>query len=430
MKTLAGSGRRLVDPRITSYDRAARGLRAGRFNVQIPIGRDDAVGHLGLALRELARALESRLRVSRTLASVAERVNSGLTLDEVLGCVYDSFRSIIPYDRIGVAFIEGNGRVVRARWARSEAGPLRLDGGYSERLHGSSLERVIATGEARIIRDLEAYLALHPASRSTRLILEEGIRSSLTGPLVAMGKRVGFIFFSSRQRNAYRDPHRRAFHEVAAQLSLAIEKSRLYEGLLAANQELETLRDRLEYRVAHDALTLIWNRGAILDLLSREVARSRREGRPLAVALADIDHFKKVNDAHGHATGDTVLRAVAERLGAGLRASEVVGRYGGEEFMVVLYPCSRRDVRIAMERLRLQVASHPIPTAVAPIPTTISIGAAVTEGHLEPGQIIEAADKALYRAKELGRNRVELADGMAPDPASGRGERPSSGLAV
>jgi diguanylate cyclase (GGDEF)-like protein len=288
---------------------------------------------------------------------------------------------------------------------------------------------VIATGEARIIRDLEAYVAQHPASESTRLILQEGIRSSLTGPLVAMGKRVGFIFFSSRRKNAYRDQHRRAFHEVAAQLSLAIEKSRLYEGLLAANRELETLRDRLEYRAAHDALTTIWNRGAIVDLLSREVARSRREGRPLAVALADIDHFKKVNDTHGHAVGDTVLCAVAERLAAGLRAAEVVGRYGGEEFMVVLYPCSQRDAAVVMERLRLQVASRPIPTPVGAIPTTISIGVVVTDGGLEPGQIVEAADQALYRAKRLGRNRVELAGCDGADLASGLAQLPFSSAA-
>jgi diguanylate cyclase (GGDEF)-like protein len=402
------------DPRIRTYCDAARALQAGRFDVTIPAEGDDGLAELGVALRDLAQAFESRLKVSHTLSQLAEKVNSGLALEDVLGCVYDSFRSVVPYDRIGVSFLEEDGKVVRARWARTDGGPILLGRGYSAPLRGSSLQSIIATGEARILGDLEAYLAQHPQSESTRLIVEEGMRSSLTCPLLAMGKSVGFIFFSSRHRNAYGEKHRIVFQELALQLSLAIEKSRLYEDLLAANGQLKALRDQLEYRADHDSLTAIWNRGAIVDLLFREVSRSRRESQPLAVALADIDHFKVVNDTHGHAIGDAVLREVADRLRAGLRSAEVVGRYGGEEFMIVLYPCGPHDARVVMERLRGQVASCPIQTPVGPIPTTISMGAAVTDGSLHSDWIVEAADRALYRAKQLGRNRVEVVD-------SGRG---------
>jgi diguanylate cyclase (GGDEF)-like protein len=187
-------------------------------------------------------------------------------------------------------------------------------------------------------------------------------------------------------------------------------QSRLHEDLLAVNHELATLKERLEDRAARDPLTTIWNRGAIVELLSRELARSRRDRRPLAVVLADIDHFKVVNDTHGHTIGDAVIREVACRLGAGLRSAEVLGRYGGEEFLAVLYPCGRHDAEIVMERLRRQVASRPVQTAAGPIETTVSLGAAVSATPLDAYRIVDAADKALYRAKRLGRNRSELAD--------------------
>jgi len=405
----------VADPRIRKLRDAVAVLQAGRFDVDTAVGEDE-VGQLGLAIGELGRAFECRVRVSDALALVAQQVNTGLTLDEVCGSVYESLRSLIPYDRIGVSFLEDGGRVVRAHWARAEDGPIRLDRGYSARLQGSSLERIVATGEARILDDLEAYLAEHPTSESTRLLVEEGIRSSLTCPLTAMGMRVGFIFFSSRRKHAYRDEHRATFHHVAVQLSLAIEKSRLYESLLAANRELEHARSELEYRAAHDPLTAIWNRGAIVDLLSREVARSRRESRPLSVLLIDVDHFKVVNDAHGHAVGDVVLREVADRLEAGLRSAEVVGRYGGDEFMIVLYPCGARDAGIVAERLRRQVASRPVRTQAGPIAATISLGVAVADGQLARNQIVEAADEALYRAKQSGRNRFALAPGPGESP--------------
>jgi GAF domain-containing protein len=126
--------------------------------------------------------------------------------DEVLGFVYESLQSLIPHDRIGVALIEDGG-TVRARWARSAASEIHLAADYSAPLEGSSLQQVIATGEPRILNDLEAYLADHPQSDSTLRIVREGMRSSLTGPLVARGRPIGFIFFSSLRRDAFEHEH-------------------------------------------------------------------------------------------------------------------------------------------------------------------------------------------------------------------------------
>jgi diguanylate cyclase (GGDEF)-like protein len=334
-----------------------------------------------------------------------------MTLDEVLGFEYDSFQPLIPYDRIGVALIEDGG-VVRARWTRSAASEIHLGPGYAAPLQGSSLQQVISTGEPRILDDLEAYLADHPQSDSTRLIVREGMRSSLTGPLVARGRPVGFMFFSSLRPHAFGDPHTELFRQIAGQLSLIVEKSLLLEELAASNRKLLEAQQALQHQAAHDTLTSLWNRRGIVDVLGMELARAGREGSKLALLVIDIDHFKQVNDAHGHAVGDEVLREVARRLQEGLRSAEVLGRYGGDEFIAVLRPCTVATATRVSERLRGLVDSTLIPTRAGLIPLTVTVGAVVSSADqvIDPDGLIEVADHALYRAKRAGRNRAEIAE--------------------
>ncbi len=237
-----------ADPRIPRYRRAAQQMQGGDFSVDIPVETGDEVGELGQELQRLARRLEQRFREFQTLAVVTEEINAGLVLDEVLDRVFDSFRPIIPYNRIGCALLEQNDTVVRARWAKSDAAVLRIGKGFSAPMKGSSLQRILDTGEPRILNDLEAYLREHPASLATSLIVQEGVRSSLTCPLIAMGKPVGFLFFSSMQRDTYRDAHVATFMQIAGQLSVIVEKSKLYQQLL----ELNELKNRFLGIAAHD----------------------------------------------------------------------------------------------------------------------------------------------------------------------------------
>ena len=399
------------DPRIRHYRQAIEALGAGRFDVEVGAGTDGQIGALGRAIQELARTLDGRLSLLTTLASVTEKVNSGMTLDEVLGFVYDHFQPLIPFDRIGMALIE-DGDVVRARWARSSASEIHLGQGYSAPLAGSSLQQIIASGEPRIIGDLEAYLAEHPQSDSTRRIVREGMRSSLTGPLVARGRPIGFIFFSSVRRHGFAHQHTALFRQIAGQLSVIVEKSRLLEELAETNRKLVEAQQALEYQVAHDPLTTVWNRRGIVDLLAMELARSRRDANSLALLLIDIDHFKQINDVHGHAVGDEVLREVARRLQLSLRSAEGVGRYGGDEFLALLRPGGVAAARQVGDRLCRQVGSTPIETRAGAIPVTVTIGASVcpaTDAR-DPDRLIEVADAALYRAKRAGRNRTEVAE--------------------
>jgi two-component system, cell cycle response regulator len=171
-------------------------------------------------------------------------------------------------------------------------------------------------------------------------------------------------------------------------------------------------QDDLQFAAAHDPLTGLWNRGAIFDLLRREVSRRQRTGDPLGVVMADIDYFKKINDTHGHLVGDVVLQEVTRRLAADVRPYDVVGRYGGEEFLIMFPGCSASNLLIGAERLRQSIAGLPVETEAGPIPVTLSLGLASVEQNesetLDCEALLRTADEALYAAKARGRNRVEI----------------------
>ncbi len=237
----------MVDARILQYRDAAIAMKNGQFDLKALNGKDE-IGQLGQALTDLGAVLEKQFDRMRTLSQITAQINAGLTLDEVLNQVFESFRSIIPYDRIGFSLLEEDGQVVRARWARSDAPEIKLAIGYSARLAGSSLQQIVETSQPRVLNDLEAYLQEHPQSESTRLIVAEGIRSSLTCPLIAVGKPIGFMFFSSMQSNTYQDAHVEFFLGIAGQLAVIVEKSRLYQQLVELNQ----LKNKFLGIAAHD----------------------------------------------------------------------------------------------------------------------------------------------------------------------------------
>ncbi len=197
----------------------------------------------------------------------------------------------------------------------------------------------------------------------------------------------------------------------------------LQEKLLYAQQELQ-------YMATHDNLSGLQNRFAILEALRRELSRARREGREVGIILADIDHFKRVNDSLGHLAGDAVLREVAGRLRKHVRPYDYVGRYGGEEFLVVLPECPLRATRNAAERMQRAVFQEPVVLAEGPVNVTISLGVAgYAQGETDDLQaLIRAADGALYRAKAAGRNRVMVAEsadfGEDPPPPALSMEKP------
>ncbi|SIO56255.1 response regulator receiver modulated diguanylate cyclase [Singulisphaera sp. GP187] len=176
---------------------------------------------------------------------------------------------------------------------------------------------------------------------------------------------------------------------------------------LRAGRRIVELHEALRTQATRDPLTGTWNRRTILEILHRESARAERDGTSLGVIMADIDHFKRLNDTLGHAAGDAALCEASRRMGTALRPYDALGRYGGEEFLIVLPGCDRAEVLEAAERVRNAVAEVSVAPPSGMPPVTISLGAATNEGaSLDADTLIRTADEALYRAKRAGRNRV------------------------
>ncbi len=174
--------------------------------------------------------------------------------------------------------------------------------------------------------------------------------------------------------------------------------------------------DDTRRRALLDDLTLIWNRRGIDSELQRELERAKREHSTLAVALLDVDFFKKVNDQHGHATGDAVLREVAQRMRGGLRPYDALGRYGGEEFLAVLPGATAKEAAAIGDRIRRRVGSRFVRFEHRELKVTVSVGVAATIAGAEAaGSLIARADAALYRSKSDGRDRVTIAEETVPE---------------
>jgi diguanylate cyclase (GGDEF)-like protein len=172
----------------------------------------------------------------------------------------------------------------------------------------------------------------------------------------------------------------------------------------------------------HDSLSGALSRGYVTELAMHDVALARRHGRPLAVAMLDIDWFKRVNDTFGHACGDQALCALVTACRAGLRASDYVGRIGGEEFVCVMPEACPEDALACAERIRRSIAALSLPTALGPLRFTVSIGVAVLDHQLADWPaLLRAADTAMYQAKKAGRNRTVLAPHQAPSRAPAPG---------
>jgi two-component system, cell cycle response regulator len=200
--------------------------------------------------------------------------------------------------------------------------------------------------------------------------------------------------------------------ELEARLRAGQRILRLQETLIAA-------RDRLRWQAMHDALTGLLNRGALFEKLHGCMQQCMRRQQSLAILMCDVDHFKRLNDVHGHPVGDAALREVAQRIRQAAPQAECIGRYGGEEFLVALLQTDADAATAVAEQVRVAVAATPVPVSSASVYVSLSIGLAVRDAGMvshsgdgreerELGELIQRADQSLLLAKRAGRNRVIL----------------------
>jgi diguanylate cyclase (GGDEF)-like protein len=263
-------------------------------------------------------------------------------------------------------------------------------------------EALAATHDAReLLRIVSATAVEATSARGSRIVSADGSvivsgdpdgdGERLILPLTASGERFGTLELVG---NSFSKEQRMNAASLAAHAVVALENARLH-GMV-------------ERQALVDGLTGLANRRAASDALHAEAARAERLETPLAVVLADLDEFKDVNDVHGHAVGDEVLRVVAEVLRETLRESDVAGRWGGEEFLLLLPGADEEGAAQLAERVRVALAARSIPS-VRGLRVTASFGVAEYAGETNTEELLEAADGALYRAKRAGKDRVERA---------------------
>jgi len=379
---------------VARYAELVRRLRAGKTVAPPPPDPDDPLAALGHELVSLAAELAHREAELQRLFELVQNAEHGVSPEDVLDRIFDGFSDLIPYDRIGCAFLSEDGERLKAHWARSNLGPARLVVGFSRPMAGSSLQQILETRQPRILNDLEAYLEAKPFSLSTRLVVEEGGRSSLTCPLIANGRPIGFLFFTSREVSAYRDIHQAIFNQIANQISIVIEKSRIFQ--------------QIAYTARHDALTGLPNRALFFETLTRALGRVGEDGS-LAVLYLDLDHFKRVNDTHGHPVGDALLKKMSRRLRRCVGGRGAVARLGGDEFAIIQGPiASAAEVATLADDIGEAVRA-PLSIDGYDVDVDVSIGAAIAPEHGgEVDELVKKADVALYDVKKAGRGAFRL----------------------
>jgi diguanylate cyclase (GGDEF)-like protein len=285
------------------------------------------------------------------------------------------------------------------QWFKSKQGTL---GSEDSRTISFCAHAILESGTMVVPNTL-----LDPRFADNPLVLGEPfIRFYAGHPLKALdGSQVGTLCVIDRRPREIGPADLEALRDLAALVDNEIRM----EALSQAQLDLIRERDAMHRKSMLDSLTHLWNRAAILDVLGRELARGRRTGEPVGVLMADVDHFKAVNDTHGHLAGDAALQEIARRLRASVRPYDAIGRYGGEEFLIVLSSCGTDAASRIGEKIRSRVGLAPIELAAARMLVTMSLGVASSDATgMDPLALIAAADSALYRAKAGGRDRVEL----------------------
>jgi len=250
-----------------------------------------------------------------------------------------------------------------------------------------------------LVHDARCDARVHDSASAHTWVFYAGV------PLYFEGERVGVLCIGDNVPREFDADQLASLSDLAELAERELQVAALSEAQFA----LAASNEELQMKVRVDVLTHVWNRGAILELAATE----RRQGSntaAMAVLMIDVDHFKQINDTFGHPAGDEVLRVVASRLRAGVRMQDAVGRYGGEEFMVVLSEANLDAATQIGERICREISTATVPFGGHQIPVTCSVGCAASSAtSLEDiNTLIVRADRALYAAKSSGRNRVEV----------------------
>jgi diguanylate cyclase (GGDEF)-like protein len=356
--------------------------------------RRNELARTAAALRSSEETSRLQARQQQEVARFGQRALGGEDIDELLREALRVVKRVLEIDIAGVVKVvpEEQALVVVAGEPHDPNNiGLRLPAGT-----GSHSGYTVATGTPVIVRDWETETRFEKLDESSEM------KSGLSVMIRAANRAFGVLIVQSRERREFGTQDINFMQAIANVIGSAVER-----------REEE---ERTRYEALHDPLTGLPNRNLFLDRLGRAIAQAERRQTSIAVLFLDLDQFKLVNDSLGHAAGDELLAAVAPRLAQGLRPSDTIARFGGDEFAVLADVKTERDAVRVAERIRTAL-SHPFKLRQRDHFVSASMGISIGRGEMAPEAMIRDADAALYRAKERGRGRYEIFDSAMRDRA-------------
>jgi diguanylate cyclase (GGDEF)-like protein len=370
-------------------DRAVAALARDEYDVPVPRIANDEIGRLASSFEEMRRQLRATMSATRARAVIASELNSPQPLETALGEVCAQLRTSAAAD---TAFMLVSGSEMTDSFAVTDGEDVELDPTTLLAQEGPIGSAYRHTGPDALMVGAGAG----SAEAAT------GLRDFCVAPL-RMGPNVLGVVGIARRGGGFTAGDAALVSSSAEQVALALERYRFIA--------------MVQRQASIDDLTGLYNHRFLVDYLGQQVALAERLNTPLAVLVIDLDHFKRVNDTHGHPAGDSVLSAFAKTLVGSIRRADLAARYGGEEFIVVMSNTAAREARLVAEKIRAAAAAMlvPIEGGRDSVMVTVSVGgAAYPEDTTTAAELLATADAALYDAKRGGRNRVCMAGGDNP----------------
>lgn len=363
-----------------------------RFSAEeISIG-EQAASLIALALEKFQAVEEARQRAaaSERLRKASLAVAERLEMEQTVSKILDHLHEVVPYDSASVQLLEGDELVIVGGRGFAD---LKAVIGLRFSIYDDLNRKIIETRKPHYLAETVSHSDFHVPPHNQ-------IRSWLGVPLIVQDRIVGVLTVDSAKPKRFKEEDIKIADEFGKQVAAALENARLFE-------EAQT-------QAVTDPLTGIYNRRGLFQFGELEFNRARRLRYPFSAMMFDIDRFKRINDYYGHTVGDQILQQLALRVRNSSRSMDLIGRYGGEEFTILLPETTLSAAQRIAERLRQAVMDHPFKTDAGPLRITISIGVAGVKQNDTLHSLVERADAALYRAKNAGRNRVMTDDATQP----------------